>query len=304
MNFDNYIFRSHMVGKIISVPKGLTGRQSEMLENYRLRANGDGKPLTEKQKNDWHSLEHKLSESKNYKLNDTAKRELTNLVFEAKHKRRTKLDVKQFDKGLEKEKESRDLISSVLGVMLPADEERKSNDWVTGKRDIKNDKLVIDIKTSWDYESFNKHLLDKPNDIYLRQLDSYMDLWGIKDSLLCHVLVDTPTMLIDDEIRRMGWKYNILDNELNVRDEHIEAVVELVQNHIYTGEGLEKYLSHTSICEKEWFKDFVEMDKSERIHMIPHPFDPIRIEQRNECIKLARKYMNTVKPINNIISVN
>ena len=49
--------------------------------------------------------------------------------------------------------------------------------------------------------------------------------------------------------------------------------------------------------------DFNEIPVEQRIHMIPHSFDKLRIQQRNECIKLAREYMNTIKPINNIIKL-
>jgi hypothetical protein len=33
--------------------------------------------------------------------------------------------------------------------------------------------------------------------------------------------------------------------------------------------------------------------------MIAHSLQKERLEQRNECIELAREYMNLVKPINN-----
>ena len=46
MDFSNYIFRSHMVGNIISVPKPLTPNQSETLADYRKRQAGEGRPLT------------------------------------------------------------------------------------------------------------------------------------------------------------------------------------------------------------------------------------------------------------------
>lgn len=301
MKFNNYIFRSHSVGKIINVPKCLTERQKETLNAYRERVKGNGKPLTEKQITDWHSLENKLNESKNYKLNNTAEQYLTDLVFEAKTGRKSKLETKYFDKGLEKEKESRDLLSQVLNVFLTQDEERKQNEWVTGKRDIKSDNIIIDIKTSWSFESFNKHLLENANENYLRQLDCYMDLWGIKDSLLCHVLVDTPINLIEDEIKRLDWKYNIMDIDGNIRDEHITNVVEIIQNHIFTRAGLEKFCEASINVQIEWFDNFIEIPKHERIHMISHQFEKERIEQRNECIKIAREFMNNVKPLNNII---
>ena len=97
--FEKHIFRSHSVGTIVNVPKPLTLAQSETLTAYRERANGEGKPLTDNQKKTWHSLEHKHNESKTYKLNDTAKKYLNDLVFEKRTGRRSKLENKYFTKG-------------------------------------------------------------------------------------------------------------------------------------------------------------------------------------------------------------
>jgi hypothetical protein len=56
MNFDNHIFRSHSVGTIVNLPKPLTANQAETLTDYRNRANGEGRQLTDNQKKTWHSL--------------------------------------------------------------------------------------------------------------------------------------------------------------------------------------------------------------------------------------------------------
>lgn len=301
MNFDNYIFRSHMVGNIISVPKPLTPNQAETLADYRKRQAGEGRPLTDNQLKTWHSLEHKHNESQTYKLTDTAKRICTDLVFEARTGRKSKLETKYFDKGIEKEKDARDLVSEVLGRPFTKDDERRANSWVTGKRDIQDHNVIIDIKTSWSFESFNKHLLDTPNEVYLRQLDCYMELFDIKDSLLAHVLVDTPFNLINDEIKRLDWKYNVLDINGDVRDEYIQDIVDLISLHIFTRKSIEEFCNESANIRIEWFNDFIEIPVEQRLHMVSHQFDPIRISQRNECIKLAREFMGTVKPINCII---
>ncbi len=73
MNFDNHIFRSHSVGTIVNVPKPLTANQAETLADYRKRANGEGRPLTDNQKKTWHSLEHKYNQSQTYSLNEKDK---------------------------------------------------------------------------------------------------------------------------------------------------------------------------------------------------------------------------------------
>lgn len=301
MDFSNYIFRSHMVGNIISVPKPLTPNQAETLADYRKRQAGEGRPLTDNQLKTWHSLEHKHNESQTYKLTDTAKRICTQLAMDEIQGISSQLNNKYFDKGIEKEKEARDLLSMVLGKAFVKDDERRTNEFVTGKRDIKDNNVIIDIKTAWNRDSFNKHLLENPNEIYLRQLDCYMELFDIKDSLLAHVLVDTPFKLVDDEIRREDWRSNITDMNGDIRDEFVDGVVKLIKSHIFTRKGLEEYCNQSANIKIEWFGDYQGIPVEQRIHMISHQFDPVRITQRNECIKLAREFMNTIKPINCII---
>ncbi|MGB0896864.1 MAG: hypothetical protein ACPGRW_06050 [Flavobacteriaceae bacterium] len=298
MNFDKYIFRSHMVGKIIDVPKPLTFNQNDTLIGLRSK-----EKLTPKQKITLTSLEHKLNESKIFKLSDATKKTLNKIVFYEKTGRVKILEAKYLDKGLAKEKDARDLMSEVLDFNLIKDDERKSNDFVTGQRDIKHDEIIIDIKSSWSYESFNNLLIEKENEVNLRQMDSYMDLWKLKESIVAHVLVDTPINLINDELRRLSYKEDIMTIEGDIRDEAIPEVKTLLNNMIFTRKGLEEYCQQSINVMIEWFDDFKEVSKKERIHMIPHSFDNVRIEQRNECIKLSRKYMNTVKPINNIINI-
>lgn len=298
MRFSDYIFRCHMVGNIIDVPKPLTANQNDTLIGLR-----DKDKLTPKQKITLTALEHKLNESKVFKLSDSTKKTLNKIVFYEKTGRVKLLESKYFDKGLAKEKEARDLLSEVLNINLLVDNERRSNNYVTGQRDIDHDEVIIDIKSSWSYESFNNLLIEKENEIYLRQCDSYMDLWNIKQSIIAHVLVDTPINLVNDELRRLSYKDDVMTIEGDIRDEAIPQVKTLISDLIFTRRGLEEYCQQSINVMIEWFDDFVEIPASERIHMIPHSFDKVRIEQRNECIKLAREYMNKVKPINNLISI-
>lgn len=300
MDFSKYIFRCHYQGSLVSTPKPLTANQEELLSVYRNRKNGIGRPLTPIMEVDWHSLETKLAESKKTTLSDTAKKMLSDIVFYEKHGRNFQLNNKYLDKGILVEKDSRDLISDILRMTLTADPERKTNEWVTGQRDIKHSEIIIDNKASYSFETFNKHLTEANDEYYFRQLDCYMDLWKIPDSLLAYTLVDTPKSIIDDEIRRQNYQLDFLNLEGDVKEEKIETVVDLIQNHIYTRQGLEEYCQLSSIIKIEWFPNFREIPKSERVHFVNHPFDKTRIEQRNESLSLARKYMSSINPINNI----
>lgn len=304
MDFSNYVFRSHMVGNIISAEKPLTDNQFNLLTSFIERKSGNGKPLTEKQEKEFISLQNKQNEAGSCKLTEGAKGLLSNIVFYEKYGRKKLLENEYLEKGIMAEKDSRDLLSSVLGVFLTEDNERRSNEWVTGKRDIKSDVIIPDIKTKYDFESFAKCMVDSTSEIYLRQLDCYMDLWTIPDSVLCHVLVDTPEDLINSALRKEAYKKNFFNDTGDVKEESISEVISLISNHIYTREGLESYCTKSPNVYIEWFDDFVEIPAEDRIHMIPHSYQKERIEQRNESILLAREYMNTVKPINNIIEIN
>lgn len=305
MDFSEHIFNSSFVGNIISVPKPLTGKQLETLAAYRKKDK-----LTDNQKKDLISLEFKHNESKEFKLTDGAKKLLNEIVFYKKHGRIVSLENNYLDKGNRVEKQSRDVMTKVLGVPLVKDDERRNNQWVTGKRDINTNDIVIDIKSKFEFSTFYSSLIDKSNEIYLRQLDCYMELWDVKESLLCHVLVDTPFDLIIKQLHKLHWNNVILDLGHNdfvdgiiSNPDKIDIVVKEVNNHIYTREGLESFCNEYQAIKLDWFADFKEIPESERIHMIPHSFDKVRIEQRNECIKLAREYMGTVNPINNLIKL-
>ena len=299
MDFSKYLFRCHMVGHIIDVPIPLTKNQESMFIDYKERASGNGRPLTDNQQKELTSLQHKFNESQKYTLKDSTKKLLSTLAYAEKTRRFTEINSPKITKGLEVEKEARDILTRVSGIFFTVNSERRQNEWVTGITDVEPKWVVIDIKSAWSWESFSKILQESTNQIYLRQGDSYMDLWNLEDFLLCHILLDTPSKLVDGEIRKHDYQNNILDFEGNVKDESIDEVKGIVTNHIFSRKGLEDYCNESSNVHIEWFNDFVEIPESERVHMIPHKLDKVRIEQRNECIILAREYMGTCKPINN-----
>lgn len=294
MNFDKYLFRCSEVGHFICAPKPLTERQRETLQAYRAK-----EKLTEKQNTEWHSLESKAYEATQFKLTEGQKKLLAKVAAYATYGRRPDITTKYFTKGNEVEKKSRELLGEIMGVFLSQDSERLSNAYVTGKRDIKGD-IIIDIKSSYTLDTFRNHLVESASDIYLYQLDSYMDLWDAKESILAYCLIDTPGQLIEDEIRRLNWKEPILNFEGQVLDDKIEVVKDLVLEHIYTREGLEKFCQSSANVYIEWFTDFIEIPKHERVHLVYHAFDPVRIEVRNESIRKCREYMNEIKPLNNL----
>jgi len=298
MDFSNYLFRAHMVGKIITPNKPLTENQQKTFVSLSERL--DVKGLTKTQDKTFTSLKYKKQLSETISLSDGAKKILSELSFAERFGRKIEINSPKLTKGIDVEKDSRDILSRVSGLFLTASTERKRNDFVTGAIDIEPSTAIIDIKSSWSWESFTKILQDKPNEIYLRQLDSYMDLWGLDESLLIHILTDTPFRLVDSELKRMDWQKNILSVDGDVRDESIDDVKKLISNHLFSRKALEAFCKESAIIHIEWFNDFVEIEEKNRVHMIPHSFDKQRIEQRNESVILAREYMKNSTPMNNL----
>lgn len=294
MDFSNYKFRAHSVGQIMGgLPKPLTPKQEELFKDYTERKNGVGRSLSNKQLAEWGSLYTKKTAKP--KLTDGAKKYLEELVWQTLTNRSKKLQAKYLDKGIQCEEKSFTLHSEVVNTLFTKNLERKENEYFSGECDNAQNKVIRDIKTSWEYSTFPLRENAIPSSIYEWQLDVYMDLWEFKDSELVYCLVDTPFKLIKDEIRRFDWKHNILDNEGNVREESIDLVVEIVSNHIYTNEGLEKFCADSLTVNLDWFVGkFKEIPKEIRVKIFEHKYCENRNKQLKEMIGLARVFMNSI----------
>lgn len=291
MDFSNYKFRAHSVGHIMSgLPKPLTEAQQETFEAYTERKNGVGRPLTDKQLSDWGSLYEKKNAKP--KLTDGAKTFLEKLVWEEITGKREEIKSKYLDKGIMAEEKSITLYSKVTDNIFFKNTERRENEYFTGEVDNAKDK-VRDIKTSWSFSTFPIREKQIPNKMYEWQLDVYMDLWETTQSELIYCLVDTPFKLIDDELRRMDWSHDIMDNTGEIRKNKIDLVVETISNLIYTYEGLKDYCQQSTTIKLDWFNDsFREIPEEIRVKVFEHNYCQERNTQLKTMVGLGRDYMN------------
>lgn len=294
MRFDKKVIRASALGRIMSgIPKPLTENQSQTFEAYLERNSGDGKPLTTNQLETLGDLLKK----KNAKcqLSDGAKTYLEELVWEDLTGRSKNISAKYLDKGIMCEQESFDLYCDVTQTMFEKNKERRTNGFFTGEPDNVQDGIIRDIKSSWEYNTFPLREKEITNKMYEWQLDAYMDLWGFESAQLIYCLVDTPFNLIEDEIRRLDWKTNILDTSGVVRENCIDLVVETVSNHLYSFDSLEKFCQQSTILDIDWFAgSFKEIPKEVRVKVFDYERDEKRILQAQEMVLLAREYMNEI----------
>jgi len=209
-NFDDYKFRCHNFGKVMTGAFiGLTQKQQDTLSDLMGR-NQDptAKALTPNQLKTMGDLLVKANTKET--LSETAKKFLHEIHKEQVFGMDTSIKSKYLDKGLAVESQGISLYSEVTGKFFAKNSDRIENEYWTGEADNTQER-IRDIKSSWSFESFPLHDKKPTNPLYEWQMQCYMELYGKDSAELIYVLVDTPDMLIEDEVRRQSWKLGLID---------------------------------------------------------------------------------------------
>jgi hypothetical protein len=158
--------------------------------------------------------------SKGEVLSETAKTFIEDVFREKEYGIYKDISSRYTDKGIQMEDEAIQLAGNVLGwdLNVNKNEERLKNEWITGIPDINTETLLADIKCSWSGSTFPFFDTELPNKDYFWQLQGYMMLTGHLQAELVYCLMNTPQQIVEDEVRRMHWKLNLLEESLNVRD--------------------------------------------------------------------------------------
>lgn len=112
---------------------------------------------------------------------------------------------KYVQKGTLGEEESIKLYSSVRGIGFSKNEERVKNKFLTGIPDlflgksIKEAQYIIDIKSSWDIETFTCNLGKDLNPAYWWQIQGYLAITGAKVGEVAYCLTNTPEYILNNE---------------------------------------------------------------------------------------------------------
>jgi hypothetical protein len=208
------------------------------------------------------------SRTKSENLSKTAKSYIQKVFKEREFGYYENINSKAIDKGIENEDEAIQLASEVLGWdFVIKNEEKYSNEYINGTPDVITKDLLADIKCSWNMGTFPIFEDEIPTKNYWWQLQSYMWLTGHSTSELVYILTNTPEQIVEDEIRRMHWKLNKIDEDLDLR--------EAVQSQ----------------------HDFSHIPNNLRIKRFLINRDEKAIEQIKEKVEIARDYYETLKSI-------
>ena len=161
-------------------------------------------------------------------LKKTATSYLDTILREEIFGRKTEIKSKYLSKGNMVEEKSISLFQNLNpGLLFLKNKERRSNEWITGEPDNKQGK-IRDFKSSWEMSTFPINETEIPTEMYMWQLDCYMELFDLRESELIYCLVDTPPNLINNELRRLSWKMGNLSIDSMDRDLVIDTVKRLV----------------------------------------------------------------------------
>jgi len=218
MDFSKQLIRCSAIGLIMTEPKGcITEKQLETLKKLEEKGN-----LTEKQREEYLTLVAKRAEAEYLPLSDTAQGHLLEVFVYKMWGKRIKpaLDNNKYlMKGKLVENDSIALVSFLDEKLYEKNDERLSNEWLTGEPDlfdgellIKADK-VIDVKSSWDLSTYWDAVLDGLKKVWWWQMQGYLALTNCQAGEIHICLVSTPEVLVNDEKRRLFHKMDCVTEE-------------------------------------------------------------------------------------------
>lgn len=155
-------------------------------------------------------------------LSETAKSHLKKLYGYQKYGKwcaATDKGTKYTNKGTIAENDSLALLSKVKGINLVKNDERLNNDFLTGIPDafigesIYKAGYIIDVKTSWDIETFLVNLGRPLYSLYWWQIQGYLAITGAQVGEVAYCLVNTPQSLINNEIYKLKDRMDVVTDQ-------------------------------------------------------------------------------------------
>jgi len=138
------------------------------------------------------------SKSKSDVLSETTKSEIRKIAKQNFYGYTTEIKTKPMIKGTDWEQEGIDLLNSVRFTQYTKNEERVSNEYITGCCDIKEPKLIIDIKMPWSLETFPATPSEGDASKYEWQGRGYMWLYDKPAFELVYTMCTTPDELLTE----------------------------------------------------------------------------------------------------------
>jgi hypothetical protein len=237
----------------------------------------------------------------------TAKKSIRRQWIRHKYNRYTSIDNKYTKKGKLMEEAGITMTSLMKGEFFKKNELRlyDLDGFITGEpdiyqgEDILHAKRTLDVKCSWNIDTFYDSISDKLKPVYDWQGIDYMHLTRAEEHTVCFCLLDTPYMIVVDEVKKET--FGNWDGDM---PKWAQAMT--VMNHVYTKDTFLKYLAGLDIDPRTdgkevqaVFESFVEMTAEERYfeHLVVRDDDKIRqaIDRNKAAMEYVKSELETGK---------
>ncbi len=153
-------------------------------------------------------------------LSKTAQKHLLEVYVAEKYGRKKDISTKQMRKGNEVEEEAIKFLCNYKWLdenKYTKNTERYTNEFIGGTPDLiavdTNGVTIYDVKSSYDLWTFTGNMLDKIDNLYYWQMQSYMWLTGAEKSYVAFCLLNTPFGIVEQEKKSLLYKMNVISEE-------------------------------------------------------------------------------------------
>lgn len=162
-------------------------------------------------------------------LSETAKSHLISTYIWQKYGRRKDVSTPQIEKGRLVEAEAIAMAGRVHGVEYIRNDERRSNGYISGETDV-SFPVIVDVKSSWDVETFLTKVKTGLDPLYEHQVKGYMWLWDQPIALVCYCLISTPEVLLNAERKKLFYAMDCVTEEDN---RYVRSCAEMEYNLVF-----------------------------------------------------------------------
>lgn len=204
--------------------------------------------------------------------------------FEGRYK---EIKSKYLEKGTTNELDAIKLISEVYGDNYQKNEDRRTNDYLTGECDIQTEDTIIDVKCSWDRFTFQESKTEKSK--YEWQLRGYMELWEKERAEVIFCLTDTPDEMILKQLEKEAYNWG--------GDLPDFIAIRTIINSIFDKDNFHRFLDLAPINRdkvKKQIDNFIHIHKGERVYKVRYSRDQAKTDLMYSRIKDSRQFLKTI----------
>ena len=193
-----------------------------------------------------------VEDKKKGNLSQTAKTHLIKVYAKEYWGREKRIETKQMAKGTQQEQLGVEFLAEMDGLPYYKNTITLENDYIIGTPDIiyVPTLTIIDLKLSWEADTFLPKIVEPLDTMYFAQLQGYLYLSGMDNGKVSYGLVDATEKQVMDEKRKLLYQMDVVSEE---SPEYVKACLEIDRNMTYADLPKHERLIHKTCNRDEEF---------------------------------------------------